>query len=264
MQHRSGTLPTFCRPERGSPPCVSVLNSAHAKVRDRIQKLLRLATSSNVHEAATAAAHARLLMERHRIEMAALQDEEPELTAHRAEPLWVFRRPPRWRIELACSIARTGGCRVYLRCAGSQVEAILVGSSSDASDVRLLDSHLSAKITKLCKLRGRGQGRHWSHAFRLGAVATIGERLASARRQAQMDATASAPSAAALCTVSKALARLQALDGRVDQWMANNLTLRVKRPRHVRADARAYAQGRVAGAAIALGGTAPALSAAYG
>ncbi len=205
-----------------------------------------------MHEAATAAAQARLLMERHRIRRAALDEFDGRIFAQRDQPLWSFKRPPRWRVQLASSIARTGGCRVYLRSVHAAVEAVLVGSTEDTSDVRLLDRHLSEQISKLCQRNGRGQGRHWSHAFRLGAVATISERLTHARRQARQEATTEASTQAAREGISQALARLEARDDELDTWMARNLSLRIQRPRHIRANPHAYAQGRAAAATIPL------------
>ena len=54
------------------------------KLLDRIKRLLRLAESSNVHEAASAAARAQELMSRHRIEAASLEaDSTAGIVDHR-------------------------------------------------------------------------------------------------------------------------------------------------------------------------------------
>ena len=73
----------------------------------RIRKLLGLATSSNVHEAAAAAAQAQLLIERHRVAHLlepAVPDEDP-LTDGAEAPLESARRPRRWKAALAAGLA---------------------------------------------------------------------------------------------------------------------------------------------------------------
>ena len=48
---------------------------SRSQIAAKVTKLLALARSSNIHEAATAAAHAQRLMARHRIDAASLGDE---------------------------------------------------------------------------------------------------------------------------------------------------------------------------------------------
>jgi hypothetical protein len=239
---------------------------ASEKVLDRVRKLLKLAESSNVHEAANAAARAQALMERHRIDAAALDDAEPEsIGDYPDEPLESSRRIPRWKLGLAATVARLGGCRVYLSGHGDRRAVILVGRADDAAAVRLLYAHLCRELDRLTRKLGHGRGRKWCTAFRLGAVATVVERLEQAQAEAHRAARAEARQQVeagdrgALARIEHGLARLKELDAALDAWMRDNLDLRRRRPRTVRADADAYAQGRAAGHSVALGSHRPAL-----
>lgn len=246
------------------------------KLLDRIRRLLRLAESSNVHEAASAAARAQELMTRHRIAAAALdQDDGSEagIVDHRAEPLDGSKRLRRWKTHLAVAVAQANGCRVYVLPRGKQRELILVGRAEDAELVRGLYEALRVQIEALTRKHCAGQERSYRNAFRLGAVSTLTERLELARKQAahralhpgEADADddqgiegidgiedgegsgeVSAPDA------TLALARLDARDDAVDRFVEQHLNLKPGKRRTLRADAQGYARGRIAGHSVEL------------
>ena len=91
------------------------MNADHAAVLDRVRKLLALATSPNVHEAAAAAAAAQALVERHRLEgrLAAHAAVTGSLTDGREAPLDRARRLRRWKVALATGLADANGCLAY-------------------------------------------------------------------------------------------------------------------------------------------------------
>src|SRR5262245_27043185 len=88
----------------------------------RVQKLLRLSTSSNAHEAALAAAKARAIIDRHHLTHALLALEADQPVADepifdfqkRGAPLLVAKRLERWRTSLASTIAKWNACKIYL------------------------------------------------------------------------------------------------------------------------------------------------------
>ncbi|MEQ1506614.1 MAG: DUF2786 domain-containing protein, partial [Myxococcota bacterium] len=101
-------------------------------VLDRVRKLLALATSPNVHEAALAAARAQALIERHRLEdwLAAEQDSagDPDPIVHAwHEPLAVARKIRRWKAALASVLAEVNGCVAYTARRGTDEAIVLVG-----------------------------------------------------------------------------------------------------------------------------------------
>src|SRR6266849_6358620 len=88
------------------------------KIIERIQKLNKLATSSNVNEAAAAAAMAQRLMTEHRISEAQLSAEHDEADAPITDMDVLAasgnKRPQTWLVWLATGAARANGCRIVI------------------------------------------------------------------------------------------------------------------------------------------------------
>lgn len=82
----------------------------HSKALDKIKKCLRLAASSNPHEAAAAMRQARALMEKYRIEDADVL--MADVQAHGARSGSKVT-PPRWEAALAACVARAYACRLF-------------------------------------------------------------------------------------------------------------------------------------------------------
>ncbi len=232
------------------------------KLLDRIRRLLRLAESPNVHEAAVAAERAQELMARHRIEAAALDRGAADggIVDMRDAPLEASKRLRPWKTQLGNAIARANGCRVYLLERAGVRQLVLVGRPEDAELVRALYAELVPRVECLTRHHGQGRDRAFRNAFRLGVVATLHERLAhsaqTARERAlegevdEGDEGAGAPSPRA--AIVHALARLDAREEAVDRFMERTLNLRRGRAKGLRADAEGYARGRLAGHTVAL------------
>ncbi|MDT4828020.1 hypothetical protein FQZ97_613850 [compost metagenome] len=81
----------------------------HKKALEKIKKCLRLAASSNPHEAAAAMRQARALMEKYQVgEADVLMADVQEVTARSGSKV----NPPQWEANLAGTIARAYTCRV--------------------------------------------------------------------------------------------------------------------------------------------------------
>ena len=222
-------------------------------------KLLRLAESSNPHEAALAAQRAQELFERYEIDRAALvmdgtsleSEEEIEDFTHRA-PLDSVSTIPRWKAHLASAVSRSNGCRIYMH---HGIGIGLVGRPSDADKVRYLYAYLSREVERLVSRDGNGCGRTWRNNYRLGVVDTVAAKLKEAN-----EATASAirVEAAAnpmvLARMEMAIAIVEARGQHVDVWMERNLRLRTRSEAGARSDYSGRAAGRQAGRAISISG----------
>ncbi|MEL6346843.1 MAG: DUF2786 domain-containing protein, partial [Myxococcota bacterium] len=114
------------------------------RLLDRVQKLLALARSPNVHEAALAAARAQELIDRHRLQ--ALLDEDAEIEDGQETPLEEGRRLRKWKSVLAQSLAQMNGCIAYTETCGRMKRLILVGASDDRAAVRALWDWLCPRI----------------------------------------------------------------------------------------------------------------------
>jgi hypothetical protein len=182
------------------------------KILDRIQKLLALATSDNVNEAAAAASKAQELMTRHQLELADLQAITPGATGESIDNDELFREKSliMWKTTLAAGIAKANGCAVYTSqvqyLSGKNVANVcrIVGIGSSVSTVRYMYTYLMREIDRLAALNREGHDRAWLNSFRLGAVATITYRLQTAANDAKKGA-----STGALVVVDKNKDRLE-------------------------------------------------------
>jgi hypothetical protein len=226
---------------------------AHAdteKLLDRVRKLLALAGSPNVHEAALAAARAQALIEEHRLHAALAAEEAAEaepVDSGAGAPLEVTRRPRKWKGVLAARLAEVNGCVAYTVVDGREERLLLAGRADDRAAVAAIWDWLVQRLEWASATEGAGRDRAWHEAFRVGAAEVVARRLAEAR-QAARDGLAQGAGAAALAVVD---ARLTTRQAAVDRFVAERL--RLKPGRGMSLDARALAAGRAAGARLPLG-----------
>lgn len=94
------------------------------RIIDRVQKLLRLSTSNNPHESATAAAQAQRLITEHRLEEAELGDVNAEPDGLEMREL--FDIPcVEWTMTLATANAHVNGCIAQRWCSATTAAAEL-------------------------------------------------------------------------------------------------------------------------------------------
>ncbi len=214
----------------------------------RLQKLLALSGSPNVHEAAAAASRAQALVDRHRLqgwldaERGREADPDP-ISDARDEPLEVAKRIRRWKGVLAATLATASGCVAYtLQRARREQALVLVGRSRDRVLVRALYEGLVKRIEWLSATEGPGRPRQWHEAFRIGVVDTIAHRLA--------EPASPEVSGTALARVDQAaLAHRVALE----RYVETHLGLRSGRS--LRVDTAGWKQGREAGQGLVLPGS---------
>jgi hypothetical protein len=220
-----------------------------ASTLDRVRKLLALASSPNVFEAAAAAAQAQALIERHRLEAllaaeaaeAAVEAVDP-VTDGREAPLEAARKLRRWKSALAAGLAAANGCVAYTAALGREQALLIAGRAEDRAAVIELWSWLVRRIEWLSATHGGGQPREWHEAFRIGAAEAVSERLREAVAGAQV-----AIGAASLARIEPTrAARAAAVEGFVRD------RLKLKPGRGLRVDAEALAAGRAAGATLPL------------
>lgn len=213
-----------------------------ARVLDRVRKLLALATSSNVFEAAEAAAQAQALIDRHRLEALLQEQVEAPITDGSEASLERARRPRVWRGVLAAGLAEANGCLAWSTARGGETELCILGREGDRAVVVALFEWLAPRIEWLSATHAPGRDRAYHDAFRVGAAGAVVERLRS-----PPDAPAVSPEDAALVRVNEALAARRAA---VEAFAEARLG--PARGRGLRLDARAYARGRARAAELSL------------
>ena len=212
------------------------------KLLDRVRKLLALAESPNVHEAAAAAARAQAIIEEHRLQSILDRERAEEalqegLDDGRDQPLEAARRIRKWKSFLAARLAELNGCVAYTAGARGDQKLLLAGHPDDRAAVLEIWSWLVHRIETLSATHGPGQDRRWHDAFRIGAAETVAAGMAASRAGARAKLGATA-----LVRVEPALARRTEA---VRAYARERLHLR--QGRGLRVDADGYARGQVAG-----------------
>ncbi len=145
-----------------------------ADVLDRVRKLLALATSANIHEAAAAAARAQRLIDEHRLQdLLDAEDAAPAFEDARDAPIETSKRLRPWKAALASVLAEASGCVAYTLKLGQEQSIVLVGRAEDRQAVTAMYRALTAKVEWLSATHGAGESKKWHASFRLGAVHSI-------------------------------------------------------------------------------------------
>jgi len=121
---------------------------------EKVKKLLALATSCNPHEAASAAAKAQELIEKHRISEADLNKREPQMAG---DILYEFKGEPiQWVMQLVGIVAEVNGCAAFLsslkaapgipRCAAALVGT---GRVEDVQMVQYMAPYLVSEVSRI-------------------------------------------------------------------------------------------------------------------
>lgn len=212
---------------------------------DRVRKLLALAGSSNVHEAAAAAARAQALVRAHQLEdwlaAEAELDADP-ITDGRDAPLEVARKIRTWKLALAGALADANGLVAWVWDRGDGKAVCLAGRARDREAALALWEALVRRIEWLSATAGPGRSRAWHEAFRIGAADAIADRLAAVDEIARADLPST--------SLARVDARSEAHRRALERWVAKHLGQGAGRA--VRVNARAWEAGRAAGTALPL------------
>ena len=263
-----------------------------ASIIETIRRLLALATSECIGEAATAAAKAQELMERHSIQEQMVRDAST-VEADKNEPIIekvIFSRNataegnkskgrlPTWVVQLADGVATVNRCKTLLYSSNYSGHISGIGTEANVEKCAFLLNWLTAEVDRLYieekpGYMDRGEGKRWANAFRLGAAATISNRLRDAqekmrekmRKGLPLDEEAYLAAQAkgdietilkldadqkqyALVRVESALVKLDAEPKRVEDWMEENLNFHKAAPRNYAGTHRdGFYTGREAG-----------------
>ena len=166
------------------------------KILDRVKKLLALSTSSNVHEAATAAAAAQKLMLEHKLTEADVSDTQEGQMFELSMGAAGFAS--RWKFVLVTVVARAFFCEAVGLRVGQRRKVRIVGRKEDVGIAAQVFRYLHSEIDRLAKIEiesidwdngvlSLGGGTFWGstvwgiehdpeqylESFRRGAVAAV-------------------------------------------------------------------------------------------
>ncbi len=256
------------------------------RIKTKVRRLLSLAKSDNVNEAANAAAAAQALIDQHHIDLAMLdapmQEEEIVNDARRFECFRTKKRCVAWKWSLLWSIAGINDCQpwsqtVYVDGAMSRVFYV-IGRPTDALQVVSLFTFVVAQIEYL-STHCEGKGRGYRNSFRHGAGTEVEDRLeqahhdlhakleetAKAERKAltgQADLFAAASKKTALVRAETAVARLAERGKKVEAFMEYSGLKYRTTSTSVSVSDGAFESGRAAGRTVRTSGSAKAIGGA--
>lgn len=174
-----------------------------AAVLDKVRKLRRLSTSTNLHEAAAAAAVADRLIQEYRLEEAALEEaggtaDEP---MDDPDPVLRFgRKRATWQRVLLMAVCSHYDCATYLiRTGEGRWLGKVVGRPTDILCVREMLAYVASEIDRLAVSLMDGRGRTAHAAFRQGAAYGVWEALKASKAAA----VAAVPQSTALVLASR-------------------------------------------------------------
>jgi hypothetical protein len=225
-------------------------------VIEKVQKLLRLAESSNPHEAASAAARAQELLFKHKLEMADVMSANPD------EPKFVVEdheiatlgRSATWKEILLGGVAGVNGCRVYRtrhRRLG-ETRLHVIGGTADIQATTYIFNYLCLEcekfLTEAATRRGRvskSEGRVWANNFKIGFVEIVTARMWEQKHAREQLAKE---------TQSTAMVLVNDQKDQVDEFFKNMKLKEKKDQNSFLRDTDARLAGRDAGREVTLAG----------
>ncbi len=225
----------------------------------KVQKLRRLATSSNVHEAAAAAAAADRLIQEHRLHESEIEGQAgavEEKPTEDYEPLIVgtSTHTATWRYRLALNLAHHYDVACFYgwrkNLASGQVDRTLhlIGRKSDVETVRYQDAYFTLEIERLARTSGL-RGRAALNSFRQGAVAGLLEAMRASKQAVMQEARADANKQSAAIVLASRYAESKTAMDKLHPDLKSGRAL----PSNV-SNYDAFAAGRRAGAGLYTGG----------
>ena len=167
----------------------------YTSVIAKVQKLLALANSSNINEAAAAAAAANKLIDQYRLSEADFATTESELDPLIEDDGFIYEtgRITPWKSSLVVLLAKHYGCAVFNSAHypnGRQVSRYkLVGRTSDIHIAKYMFNWLVLECQRLSENEARGKGRVFASSYCQGFVAGIRQQLNKSREEAKQNAS---------------------------------------------------------------------------
>ena len=145
----------------------------------KVEKLLTLGQSPNEHEATSALAKARALMDEYQISELEIQEAEVELTASSVD-LETTARRKEWISQLNNSLGRFNSLKIYYKVHSRKRTLCAVGMNSDIRMFEQMREYLVETIERLAKQYAKveiGNTNALKAQFALGASHRISIRL---------------------------------------------------------------------------------------
>jgi hypothetical protein len=173
------------------------VNAATVAVIEKVRKLRALSQSDNLHEAAAAASAAERLIQEHSLSEAALHVDASDEPVGSDDVDLPGAQIARWQSNLLWHLSKAyqiaGVFGVVRDALGRRAHRYKAhGRPQDLATLAYQYAYFTVEVERLAQKIGRGRGRTFLNSFRLGAVAAIGESLASVQTETRAAASSSA------------------------------------------------------------------------
>lgn len=175
------------------------MNDKREQIIDKIKKLLRLAKSSNEHEAALAAARAQEMLSKYNLDETELVEREIPKEAGTASVHNVVKKPASWVFLLASSVSAAFDCQYYHSSLG---RVVFVGVDCDHEIASWTFAYLYRSINRLAAaFMGKSQQRRLTAkgkkkvrlSYCLGCTDVVKHKLNQQKERTPITTTALVP-----------------------------------------------------------------------
>ncbi len=146
------------------------------KILAKINKLLNLAKSENIHEASLAMERARSLMEKHCISEATFKEASTDKLYK--EVIISAKRLPQWKRSIISSMGAFMGA-AYILGYGENNERVhtLYGKEANVKSAKIMLEYLFSAVERLAKNNCTGKGRNYISNYKKGCAFEIGKMI---------------------------------------------------------------------------------------
>lgn len=206
------------------------------EITEKIKKLLKLAESTNIHEASLAAARAQELMDRYEIELSTLNPVAPA-----SEPIeqhsdfFVSGRIEHWRGMLLNSLCDANTCKVWKKRFKYENTLLMVaGTKTNVQTVRYMFNALTRVVEQLA-FQQRGNGKSFIASFKVGATTAICRKIQESKEATRkaMYQEASTQGTQALMRIDGAMLVIKEREKELQKYL-DDVGLNIGKSKHVK------------------------------
>lgn len=217
------------------------------EIKERIQKLLALAGSSNENEAVAAMAKAQQLLTLYNLELADLGGDTSEVGLFEMDG---SGKLVGWKAILLQGIEEANNCYFFTRRRANSLKYMFVGKEAAIAVSKEMYAYLVGVVDRLAK--EAGGTRKFRNGFRVGCAKRLEERMTEAAKQdREQGIAASEDSPARSAIVVKSLYEKQKAE--IEEYVEQNLQVKQSNsPFASTSSADGYNAGREAGDRVSL------------
>lgn len=211
---------------------------------ERVKKLLSLSQSSNVNEAAAAAAAANRLIDKFRLSQSDLINNDDQIVEDN-EYIYETKKVTQWKLSLISVLSKHYGVVYYnsalIKNNRKHSRFILVGLKSDIEITKYMYTWLFCECQRLSNMNAKGRGKVFVSSYCDGFVVGINQQLSSSREEIKKE-------------VGSSIIKIDSRFSRANDFLNSNKNLVIKNiVCHRKVNSEAFLAGKQQGNNLHLG-----------